>query len=314
MKILVTSIGRRVQLIKHLKLDNYIVGVDSSELNVSRYFVDSFYNVPDFNNAMYIETLIKIIMDEQIDMLIPLHESEFFLLNKNRTKLLEAGARLLLSYQDVIEVFGNKLKTYEFFLSNDILTPKTYSTTEIVKINEITYPIIIKPINGMGSKGVHKIYDQEELNYFLKRHNDVLIQEYIDGVEYTIDVLCDFEGDIISIVPRERIEVRDGEVSKSRTVKDNRIIQAVKDIIYKTNSNVDKFIGPITIQCIINNIGEIKFIEINPRFGGGVPLSFEAGINYSSILNMILNNEPIPNHMKEYKELMMIRFDDAIYV
>ncbi len=141
-----------------------------------------------------------------------------------------------------------------------------------------------------------------------------IIQEFIKGKEYTIDVLCDLKGEIISVVPRERIEVRSGEVSKSRTVINKKIIKATIDLVNKLKQYIEEYkiyckitsenfnalqlekdegtvIGPLTIQCIVTKDNEIKFIEINPRFGGGVPLSFEAGIDYGKYFKCMVDKK-----------------------
>ncbi|WP_347451177.1 ATP-grasp domain-containing protein [Acetoanaerobium noterae] len=312
MKIMLTSAGKRVQLIKHLRLDNIIVGVDCSEMVAGKFFLDIFYKVPSFESSDYIKRIIEIIKIEKIDMLIPLHEGEFEILCNYRKEILDSGAILLLSDDKVLQVFEDKLKSYEFFVQHDISTPKTYCSKTLVN-NQIEYPVIIKPKKGMGSKGVAKITTKEELDFFIKHQEDSIIQEFISGTEYTIDVLCDLEGDIITVVPRERLEIRDGEVSKSKTIKHPKIIKAVIEMAQKINETLGAMRGPMTFQCIVENSEDIKFIEVNPRFGGGVPLTFEAGINYSLILNMIKNNELVPEHMREFDEITMIRFDDAIF-
>lgn len=309
MRILLTAIGKRIQLIKYLKKSCEVFGTDCGDLVPSSYFVDKFLKVPRYNEKSYIESLISICNDEKIDMLIPLYEKEYELLCENRDRFTEIGTKLLLSSRETIEYCSNKYKTYEFFRSIKINTPKTFLKEDLKKgYSDLEFPLIIKPIDGMGSSNVYKLNKEKELEFFAEYVEDPIIQEYIDGIEYTIDTLCDLEGNVISIVPRERIEVRGGEVSKSKTVKD-------LDIIEKTNELLQKLeiIGPGTIQCIKNKFGEIKFIEINPRFGGGVPLSFEAGVDYGEYFNLMCKGEKINPIIGEFKELTMLRYEEAIF-
>jgi len=317
MNVLFTAIGRRVQLIKHFKQWHYIVGVDSGEMPPARYFVDSFYKVPKWDGNNYIEILINICKKEKIDLLIPLFEKEFVLLCENRKAFEKIGTFLLLSHKTIIEIFNDKIKSYEFFTKNRINTPLTFTKESIyaaLKKDMVKFPLIIKPLNGMGSKNVFKVKNKKELDFFINYIENPIIQEFVEGTEYTIDVLCDFNGDVISVVPRKRIEVRAGEVSKSKTIKDKKIIELTLDLCNKVKINKDiKPIGPLTIQCI-TNLKETKFIEVNPRFGGGVPLTFEAGIPYGKYLEEMVKGNHILPVIGNFKELTMLRFDEAVYI
>lgn len=309
MKILLTAIGKRVQLINHLKKSCQVFGTDCGDLVPASYFVDKFLKVSKYNEDGYIDSLIDICSNEKIDMIIPLYEKEYVLLAENRDRFTEVGAKLLLSSIETIECCSNKYKTYEFFKAAHINTPKTFFKEDLKKNYDLKFPLIIKPIDGMGSNNVYKINNKKELEFFVEYVKEPIVQEYVEGIEYTIDTLCDLEGNIISIVPRQRIEVRSGEVSKSKAVKDLEIIEKTKELLEKL-----KIIGPGTIQCIKNKCGEIKFIEINPRFGGGVPLSFEAGIDYGKYFDSMNKDENIKSIVGEFEEVIMMRYDEAVYL
>ncbi|NFO11831.1 ATP-grasp domain-containing protein [Clostridium botulinum] len=324
MNVLITSIGKRVQLIKHLKQEHYIIGVDCNDLVSSKEFVDVFYKVPRYNEKSFIKTILDICKNEKVDLLIPLYEKEFFDLCDNRKKFEEFGTTLLLSSKSIIDICNNKLNTYEFFKKSNISTPVSYSKSDIGNIlynnnkkKELKFPLIIKPIDGMGSNDVFKINNEKELSFFKEYVDNPIIQEFIDGKEYTIDVLCDLFGNVISVVPRERIEVRSGEVVKSKTVKNKEIIDSVMNLCDKlkkaSNDNSISIVGPLTIQCIYTSNKVIKFIEINPRFGGGVPLTFESGVNYGKIFNELKNNNFNIKKLHEFKETLMLRYDEAVF-
>lgn len=310
MKVLLTAIGRRIQLINYLKKSCKVFGADCGDLAPASYFVDRFFKVPRYNEDSYIESLVNICENEKVDMLIPLYEKEYMLLCENRYRFTQIGTSLLLSTSKTIECCNDKYKTYEFFKGVNIDTPNTYLRKNLMdKVDFLKFPLIIKPLDGMGSSDVYKAYDKKQLEFFIEYVKNPIIQEYIEGIEYTIDTLCDLEGKVISIVPRERLEVKGGEVAKSRIVKDTEIIEKTKDLLEKL-----QIIGPGTIQCIKNNLNEIKFIEINPRFGGGVPLSFEAGVDYGKYFNLMCRGEEITPIIGEFKELTMLRYDEAIFI
>lgn len=306
MNLLLTAIGKRVQLIKYLKKDFEVIGVDCSNLTPASYFVDKFYGVPRYHEEKYIGVLLDICKKEKVDTLIPLFENEFLTLDENRDKFKEIGTFLMLSDKRVLSICEDKWRTYEFFIENNISTPKGYLNTSDC-INK--FPLFIKPRQGMGSKHSYKVNNTRELNFYFELIDNPIIQEYVGGTEFTVDCICDLEGNVVSAVPRERIEVRSGEVSKSRTVKDFDILNAVIDLCNKL-----KAIGPITIQCMKQNNGSIKFIEINPRFGGGVPLSFEAGVDYGQIFKDIAKGKDVKPIIGDFKEITMLRYDEAVFI
>lgn len=317
MNILLTAVGKRVQLIKHLKKSNYVVGVDSGDLASAKYFVDSFYKVSKCDDNSYVDELLDICKKEDINMLIPLFEKEFSTLCDSRERFHEIGVYLLLSHKNIIDICNNKWNTHLFFTNYNIDTPKSFLGADVKKnLYFGNKSLIAKPLVGMGSKGIIKINNCKELRFYSQYINQYIVQEIIEGVEYTIDVLCDLHGSIISVVPRERIEVRDGEVSKAKTVKNDKLIQATMELCQKLKmaAETDMLIGPLTMQAIITKDNDIKFIEINPRFGGGVPLTFEAGVNYGRYFNEMIEGEKIKPIIGEFKKITMLRYDEAVFI
>lgn len=321
MNLLITSIGKRVQLIKHLKESFNVVGVDAGELNPAKFFVNKFYKIPKAKENGYIECLLDICKKENINVLIPLYEGEFENLHNAREKFKNIGTVLLLSNHKILNVCKDKQKTYEYFLNSEINIPKVYEEDEIQDI--LTYgdidklPLIIKPKDGMGSDGVYKINSIKELVFFKEYVKDGIIQEFIEGDEYTVDVLVDLKGSPVYVVPRRRIEVRAGEVVKSSTVKDKGIINETLKVIEHLNKLGDKnqpgLIGPSTVQFFKKNDGIIYLLEINPRFGGGVPLSLEAGANYGQQISEMVKGKKL-EYIEDFKEITMLRYEEAVYV
>mgnify|MGYP004482657621 len=135
-----------------------------------------------------------------------------------------------------------------------------------------------------------------------------MIQECIEGKEFTIDVFVDFEGNPITIVPRERIATRSGEILKGKIFKDRELIDEALKVI-----EILKPIGHITLQCMKTKEG-VKFIEINPRFGGGAPMSIKAGANSPLNLYKILKGEKLEYNENYRENILALRFDDCIFI
>ncbi|WP_404445292.1 ATP-grasp domain-containing protein [Sutcliffiella horikoshii] len=309
--ILFTSSGRRVSLInsfKELRDDvGKIITADRNNLVPTARISYKHYTIPSVNSENYIYELLNICKEENITLLVPLIDPELAILSKSLHFFEEIGVKVLVSSKELNEIADNKVKTYNFFKKNNILTPKVYNNYEI---NDINYPIIVKPFDGSSSKGVTIVNNERELSFFREYISNAMIQEYVQGDEYTVDVMLDFSGNIIAIVPRLRIETRAGEVSKGQTVKDIEIINATKEVIEKLPGAS----GCITLQCFKKDDGSIVFIEINPRFGGGVPLSIGAGANFALWTIQLLKGDPIEYDSTWKENVTMLRYDNAIFI
>ena len=315
--ILITSAGRRGALVKCFKktiegmkgIKGEVVSVDVNPLSAALYISDKHYTVPRIFSPDYIDSLLDICRRENIKLVIPTIDTELLTLTQNKKRFERLGIVVAISDSEVINICSDKLKTFKFFRENNIPTVKTFSPDQINEIQNLVYPIFIKPCGGSGSINTYKVNNKKELDFFIDYINNPVIQEYAEGQEFTMDILADFDGKVINVVPRERIEVRAGEINKGRTVKEERLIEYGKVIVEKLGG-----IGPITIQCFIKG-GEIKFIEINPRIGGGYPLSFVAGANYPELLIRMVLGEKIMPRLGEFEEnLIMLRWEDAVFI
>lgn len=315
--ILFTSAGRRVSLVKRFKttlydlgLEGNIIVADHSEHAPTRFIADIYEPVPWELDELYIKELISICIKHQVKLLIPLIDKELLLISKYKKEFEEIGVIALVSSPEVNEICCDKRKTTQFFRTNGIDSPKVYDPNVMLTDHDI-FPVILKPAFGSSSIGVTTIRNQEELKFFINHISEPIVQELIIGEEYTVDVLVDFDGRVRTIVPRMRIETRAGEVSKGMTVKNYQIIEAVKKVV----EHLPGVIGCITIQCFLTPDHQIKFIEINPRFGGGIPLSIAAGADFPKWLILMLLKQSFEIKIDDWQDgVVMLRYDSEIIV
>lgn len=314
--ILFTSSGRRIALLKKFKevfvkenINGKIVTADFKGTAPTAHFSDRHFIVPKVNDKSYVEELLKICEEESIHLLIPLIDSELILLAENKLIFEERGVKVSVSSKELNEIANNKIRTYQFFTNYNIATPKVYTNKELEE-NKYSFPLLVKPYDGSSSKGVTKVNNEKELCFFKDYIENAMVQEYILGEEYTVDVMIDLYGNIKTIVPRLRMETRAGEVSKGITKKDYEIIEAVEDVI----KVLPQPSGCITLQCFKKNNGEIIFIEINPRFGGGIPLSIEAGANFPLWTIQMSQGLVFAEQDFNWREnITMLRYDEAVF-
>jgi len=291
MKILFTSVGRRVELMQafrnaadKLNINLEIYGTDITESAPALAFCDYTVIVPRIKDPQYILELKKVCDEERIDALIPTIDTDLMILALNRDGF--GKTKVVISRSEKIAVCRDKRFTADYFHSVGLKSPQPVDDRKEYKGG---YPAFIKPKDGSSSIFAYKVENEEELKSFAEQIPDYIIQPFIDGTEYTVDVFCDFDGNPVFITPRIRLSVRAGEVLKIEIVQDQKIISDMKQLVedYKP-------CGQITVQLIRDKMsGDDYYIEINPRFGGGAPLSIKAGADSAAAMLRILSGEKL---------------------
>ena len=300
--LLITSSGRRVSLVKNFeKYFNVFTCDMNPSLSAACQYSGKFFKVPPVRDKNYINILIENCKKNDIKIIIPTIDTELSILAKNKNKLLNEGILPIISSKEICDTFYLKTTTEEFFKKYGFKTPKI-----IKNLKDATYPMFAKLNNSSLSIGAMRVNSYEEAKTL---KGDYVFQELIDGVEYTIDAFFDENSNLICIVPRERIEVRCGEVAKARTNKDKIIINEIK----KLSKHLKGAFGCLTIQ-LFKKDNEIIFIEINPRFGGGYPLSYLAGADYAKFIKDIYEGKKLKYFEGWRDNLIMLRYDAEVLV
>ncbi|HAG70546.1 MAG TPA: hypothetical protein DCL38_11345 [Lachnospiraceae bacterium] len=308
--VLILSAGRRVELVKcfrnareRLGINGRIVAGDASDLAPALYYADRHVIFPRIDSGRYTEAIIDTCLQYRIDLIVPTIDTELLLLSERKDSIEEeTGARLLISDESVIRICRDKRNTQRFLEENGFLVPHMYSEEEIAAGKE-RYPLFIKPVDGSSSIDTFRADNRRELTAALGRVKTPIIQDYMEGEEYTVDAFLDFDSRLISIVPRIRLAVRSGEIAKGRIVRDKEIEEDIRRL-----TEALKPVGHITIQLRKTERG-IEYIEINPRFGGGAPMSIMAGADSCEYLYRLMRGET-PEYNLSYRDgVTFLRFD-----
>jgi len=310
--ILITSAGRRVSLVRNAKeslqkhnKDAKVYAVDlKPELSSACQVADSYERVPRVTDAKYIPFLLEFCKKNSISIVIPTIDTELEVLSKTKNMFEEIGVMVAISSQEICKTFYHKSTTDAFFSKQSVPTPKMVTDFE-----NVTYPLFAKLNNSSCSVGAQKVYSAIEVKELLNENSDYIFQEFIDADEFTVDVYVNKIGEVCSVVPRQRLEVRAGEVNKALAVKDETIIEAVKNLCSKMTGSF----GVITVQ-LFKKDEQISFIEVNPRFGGGYPLSWRSGADMVGMLiDDYLGRSPSYNESWA-DQTLMLRYDDEVIV
>jgi len=280
-----------------------IIGTDSNPLSFGLYLLKKSYVAPQGDDPNFIKEILKIIDKEQPDAILSGPEEELLTLSKNKGRIEERGTLLLCPDYEYVEICTDKKKTNEVFERIGIPTPELFTDADSVK-----FPCIIKPRFGRGSLDIYIAKNEDDLHFYLKKVNEPVIQEFVQGEEYTVDILADKEGNVLSAIPRLRLGIESGISVKGKTVYDKEIVDYSNEIAKKL-----KLFGPSCIQCIRNENG-VKFIEVNTRFGGGSILSIKADPTIiPNLIKMVRGVNPTPN--KGFKEgLTMLRYHSEVFI
>lgn len=313
MRILFTSVGRRVELLQAFRyaadktgIDLEIYGTDVTETAPALQFCDHTIIVPRIREALYIPTLQKVCEEEIIDALIPTIDTDLLLLSQHKSEF--GRTRVVISSEDKVAICRDKRFTADYFHSVGLNSPSPVDDWEKY---DAGYPAFIKPKDGSSSVFAYKVNNENELKCYATLVPDYIVQPFISGIEYTVDIFCDFDGNPIFITPRIRQAVRAGEVLKTVIRQDETIIAEMKRLVAAF-----KPCGQITVQLIQQkDTGDNYYIEINPRFGGGAPLTIKAGADSAEMMLRLLNGEQIGYMEFAAKDgSVFSRFDQSLRV
>lgn len=312
--ILISSAGRRValvlafkkELLKFTKEAKVFTADVNPEWSSACRVSDGYFRVPAIESGNYVSYLLDVCLNNNIKILIPTLDTELLILSKAKQLFLSNNIHIVVSDFDLISKCRDKRQTNILFKDLKIGTPN------LIDKNNPSFPLFIKPYDGSLSKDIYLINCKEELADSLLNNPKLMFMEFINPKyfnEYTIDAYYDRNSNLKCLVPRRRIEVRGGEISKGITEKLNFYY-----ILKEKLRFIDGAKGCLTIQVFIRKeTEEILGIEINPRFGGGFPLSYASGANYPSyIILEYMMDELITFNENWIVNRVMLRFDSEI--
>lgn len=304
MNILFTSIGRRYYLIdyfkKNLNSKTKIISTNSSSHISAKNNSNFFYLSPKIKSNSYIKFISSIIKKHNVKLVIPLLDIDCKKLSKNVKIINKLNATLISPPYEIVNIVTDKFKLYNFLKNYKINTPKTYISKKKflsdLKKKEIKFPVILKPRFGTSSILTLKANNTNELNlfyvflnnkikdqYFYKKSNKkkIVIQQFIKGNEYGLDLLNSIEKKYHSHLLKQKIKIRNGETDICKISRQNisKLCKKISKLI------LHNFLIDIDL---INMNKKFYILDINPRIGGGYPFTHIAGFDMIKyLLNQI---------------------------
>ena len=314
LNVLLTAGSRRVPLVhafrsalRTIGMPGSVIVTDVNPLSPAVHVADRSFRVPMATDEAYVTELLTIVEAEQVQLVVPTIDDELPVIAAARDDFRRAGAVVACSPAETALVCNDKYATCAVLRKAGISAAATYLPAQLSE--ELPLPLFIKPRVGRGAVGAFPIRSYEELDFFLRYVGNPIVQEYLDGPEFTVDVLCDFNGRPLSIVPRERVVIRAGVIDRGRTVHEPRLFA-----IAEATCAAMKFAGPINIQCRMRGEQPVIF-EINPRFSGGIPLTIQAGADFPAMLLRLALGRRVEPAIGSFKDdLWMTSFEQSFFL
>jgi carbamoyl-phosphate synthase large subunit len=279
--ILLTSVGYRGYLIEEFKQalagKGKVFAGDHTPLSPALYAADEVLRFPKSIDAAYIDNLLNECLTREIRLIIPLSDLELPIMSRHRARFAEKGIELLVSDTAAMEICRDKWLTFKHLSEAGLGAPQTVLTPNEalreIAAGRFNWPLLVKPRRGSASRGQYKVSNESQLRCLWSK--DCVIQEWLEAPEYGLDILTDFNGQALLVIPRRKLVQRAGETDKAVSVKDQRLINVGQTIVRIMAPLGLR--GPIDVDFMLPEDGTPRILEINPRFGGGYPVASLAG-------------------------------------
>lgn len=316
MNILVLSAGTRNKVVEYFKKElngkGKIIATDCSDLAPAIYEADEYVIVPRIDAEGYLDIILKICKEKEIDGVFSLIDPELSMLAEHCEEFLAIGTTPIISSMEAVEICFDKFRMYQCLLEKGYKTAKSYIDKESfyadVEAGKVSYPVFVKPVKGSASINISKVFSHKEIDVLFELYEDLMIQQFMDGTEYGADVYIDMlTGKVASIFIKEKIKMRAGETDKSVSVKDEVLFELIQKFVEEMG-----FRGIIDMDIFKVN-GAYYISEVNPRFGGGYPHAYASGVNVpKQIINNLAGVEN-PCTVGAYKEgIYMMKYNEIM--
>lgn len=308
-----------------------IIGVDINDDPSIKMMVDQFYLVPRVSDENYIDVLIEVCRKEKVDVLIPFMSAELPYLLTRKEEFENIGTRVSISESDSVLIANNKLKLYQFMVKHNLPVPKYYLLNNASELEELCrllgypqQPVCVKVTESSGSRGVRIIdanksrYDLfindkpssfytslKEMTEILNENNklpEIIVMEYLPGIEYTVDLLAD-KGKILYIAGKRNHVSLMSIAQESSLAEEPWAYKLCAEIVRLMNLD-----GNIGFDFLFDAEGIPILMDINPRITATISLCAAGGLNLTYLRIKQLLGEELPEIKINYGIKMKRRY------
>jgi carbamoyl-phosphate synthase large subunit len=320
--VLISSAGRRVELLRAFRRavadeaeggrPGRVLAVDCSWLSSAFHDADEAFLVPRCDDPAFVPEMLRICREQRVDLVVPTLDPELPVYAAARDRFAAVGTTVAVSSPDVVAIAGDKQRTHDWLVANGFPTVRQGSVAQVLQDPDgWPLPLVVKPRFGSASIGVTFVQTYDELQR-AAAIPDAVVQTRACGHEHTVVVLAARDGTCLATVPRRRLEVRAGEVSKAVTVRSPEL----QELTAKLCEALPGAYAALNVQVFMSeDRRDLAVIELNARFGGGFPLALAAGANFPRALVQDVRSQPITTAVDGWRDaVVMLRYDAAVFV
>jgi carbamoyl-phosphate synthase large subunit len=291
--VLLTGVGKRYDIVSAFAQHATVVAADPSPLAPAQYAAHHRYAVPRIDDPQYVPALKELCERHGVRAVVPLTDLDIEVLAHAR------AAGELPAFVPDPEIARATFDKYEAHLLLQRLglpSPPTVLPGEPVD----SYPVMVKPRQGSGARSIHRASDPEAAEFFVRYVEEpTMVQRFMDGPEFSIDLLADLQGRCLNAIPRTMIESRGGESIKGTVIADPELTDLGRRVVEALGVR-----GPCTVQVFRDNQIGLGITDVNTRFGGAFPAPMYAaleGATYPELIVRMARGEQIEPHVGAFR-------------
>ncbi|HUS46381.1 MAG TPA: ATP-grasp domain-containing protein [Phycisphaerae bacterium] len=313
LNILLTGAGWRISLVEafrralaDLSLKGRVLVAEQSPLAPAFHLADEGFLVPLAADAHHVEALLAICRRHKVGLVIPLADEDVEAASWAREQFTEAGARVLVSSPQVVEICRDRQRTFDFLKAVGLRTPEVLTYAEALAGR---FPLAVNR-RVASSARAQVVPDRETLEECWADDRENVILTRVDGDEFSVDVYAGLDGVPRVAVPREALELRGNAICKAKTVRHPEIIHQSMVLA----GALRECVGVISIRCFLSGGQDVTIAGVSPHFDGGAALSIRAGADFPRwIIQEHLGRKPDCDPDGWQDGLVMLQYDREVF-
>ncbi|WP_334149072.1 ATP-grasp domain-containing protein [Microbacterium sp.] len=260
--------------------------------------------VPPGRDEDFVPALARLVQEDSLDLVISTVDVELVALASHREEL--APAVLAAPSAETLHAALDKLTLAERCEPTGY-APRTVLAGPDAEAVDWEFPVFAKPRQGAGSRGIRLVPDRAALEA-LPLDEGLIVQDFLPGEEYSVDVIADAQGNVVAAVPRTRARVDSGVAIAGRTLRDPELEKTAASLAQAIG-----LVGVANVQLRRDRSGRAVLLEINPRFPGALPLTIAAGVDIPSLVVDLFLGHELPARVP-FREVASVRFLEDVIV
>jgi len=256
--------------------------------------------VPPGAAPEFVPQLRQLCRAQRFDVVVPTVDAELLPLARARATFAEDGTIVAVTSEQALATVLDKYRLAQA-CAGRVHAPRTALLDDDLDPASWTFPVIVKPRQGSGSRGFAVVESPRALAA-LGPDDSMIVQEHLPGDEYSVDVLADLDGRMVAVVPRERLRVDSGVSVAGRTLHDPELEKLARQV-----AEVVGLTLVANVQCRRDRHGRAALLEVNPRFPGALPLTIHSGVNMPRLCLAAVLGQPLPESVP-HRDVLMVRF------